>query len=311
MRALRKARRAEAVTATLVLASLVLLAMPTGAEQAVARRANHLVLLPVSRVRAVFGGYLRLREENAALRLELQQARLEVHSASPMRVQNRELRRMLDFAADQSVHLIPARVVDRNFGTLPTTFLLDAGRASGIEENLPVVTADGLVGKVVDVAPATSQVMLYAHPEFSASALVVGGDHLEYGIVRPAAGGGLRLFLPLRSRTGPGDPIVTSGYGGTFPRGIAIGRVDTGRASDRLGLQKVDVVEPVVDLGRVTTVFVLAREPAGAGVSAGTAPRLFWPGYAYPPIAGESLGRQSVGPDSAGPAVEPGASGGP
>lgn len=307
MRALRKARRAEAVTAALVVVSLALLAMPVGAEQAVARRANHLVLLPVSRVRAVFGGYLRLREENAELRIELQQARLELGGVATTHVQNRELRQMLDFAADQLVRLIPARVVDRNFGTLPTTFLLDVGRASGIEENLPVVTAEGLVGKVVDVGPATSQVMLYAHPEFSASALVVGGDHLEYGIVRPAPGGGLRLFLPLRSSTGPGDPIVTSGYGGTFPRGIAVGRVVTGRASDRLGLQKVDVVQPVVDLGRVTTVFVLARELAGPGRSAGTTVRMFWPGYAYPPIAGETLGREPVVADSVGPPPDAGA----
>ena len=135
--------------------------------------------------------------------------------------------------------------------------------------------------------------MLYSHPEFSASALAVGGDHLEFGIVRPAPDGGLRLFLPLRSTTGPGDPLVTSGYGGTFPRGLAIGRVESGRESDRLGLQKVDVVKPVVDLARVTTVFVLTRGPEAGGEEG----RMFWPGYAYPPMAGERLG--GAVPDSA------------
>lgn len=301
---LRTARRAELVTTGLVLASFLLLGLPETTRQAIAGRANHVVLLPVSRVRAALGGYLQLREENARLRSELQRARLELARTAVVRVQNRELSRTLDFGADQPVRLVPARVIDRNFNTLPTTFLLDVGRSGGIEENLPVVTADGIVGKTVDVGPATSLVMVYAHPEFSASALVVGGEHLEYGIIRPGPAGGLRLFLPLRSSTGPGDPIVTSGYGGTFPRGVPIGRVAEARESDRLGLQKVDRVSPAVDLGGVTTVFVLIRD-APAERPAGEVLRMFWPGYAYPPMAGESFGRTATEGSAAEDAAVP------
>lgn len=290
MRALRTARRAEVVTLSLVTASFVLLGLPDTAQEGIARRANHLVLLPVARVRGVFGGYLKLREENAALRAELERARLELGETRVVRVQNRQLRRMLDFAADQPVRLTAGRVIDRNFGTLPTTFLLDVGRRDGVERNQPVVSVDGIVGKTVNVGPATSEVMVYAHPEFSASALIIGGDHLEYGIVRPDADGDLRLYLPLRSTTGPGDPIVTSGYGGVFPRGIPLGRVSERGESDRLGLQKIDRVRPVVDLARVANVFVLSRD-VDAGQQAGEVLRMFWPGFAYPPMAGETFGR--------------------
>lgn len=293
MQALRRARRAELVASALVVTSLILLALPESTERSISRRANHLVLLPASRVRVVFGGYLRLREENARLRTELQQAKLELDQVVAARVQSRELRRMLDFAADQPVRLIPARVIDRNLTTLPTAFVLDVGRNAGVVENLPVVTAQGIVGKTVDVGPETSLVMVYAHPDFSASALVVAGDHLEYGIVRPSPSGGLRLFLPLRSSTDPGDRVVTSGYGGTFPRGVPIGHVIEGQESDRLGLQRVDRLQSVVDLGRVTTVFVLTRQ-VSAGAAAGENLQMFWPGYAYPPMAGEVLGASAV-----------------
>lgn len=298
MAALGKERHAEVVAAVLVVVSLVLMILPEGTQQSFARRANHVLLLPMAAVRSTFSGYLRLREENVRLRQELQQARLELSRESVLHSQNRELRELLGFSEGQPVRLVPARVVDRDFATLPTSFVLDVGEEDGVEEGLPVVSADGLVGKTTDVGPASSRVILHSHPDFSASALLVGGDHLEYGIVRPTPRGGLRLLLPLRSKSEAGDPVVTSGYGGTFPRGIPIGWISRARDEDRLGLQRIDRVDPVVDLGTTTAVFVLNRR-VETTTSAGDVLRLFWPGYAYPPMAGERLGGGSDTADAA------------
>jgi hypothetical protein len=68
--------------------------------------------------------------------------------------------------------------------------------------------------------------------------------------------------------------------------------VERGMEDQRLGLQKIDVVRPVVDLGSVGAAFVL-RKGGDPGESVGDVPRLFWPGYAYPPMAGEAFGQQS------------------
>lgn len=285
---LGRAKRDELVAATLIVASLVLLILPGPTRDSLARRANHAVMLPIAQARVAFSGHLGLREENERLRTELQRARLELARSRTLRVQNREMRRLLGFAAGQPVRLVPARVVDRDFGTLPTNFVLDRGADDGLAADQPVVTVDGLVGKTIDVSTRASRVMLYSHPDFSASALLVGGDHLEYGIVRPTPTGGLRLFLPLRSESKSGDPVVTSGYGGSFPRGIPVGRISVMEEEDRLGLQRIDRVDPVVDLGSVTTVFVLRRVDETSG-PAGDIVRLFWPEYAYPPMAGERL----------------------
>lgn len=291
----RSAYRAEIVAGALVVTSLVLLALPEGRQNAIARAANHVVLLPLANARNVMGGYVGLRDENTRLRSELQAARLELGATEGLRLQNRDLSQMLEFREDQPVDLIPTRVIDRDFGTLPTTFVIDVGTVDGVEADQPVVTLEGLVGKIVDVGSSASEVMLFSHPEFSASAMLVGGDHLEYGVVRSSPGGEVELFLPLRSGSAPGDRIVTSGYGGTFPRGIPIGTVEQGREDQRLGLQKIDVVRPVVDLGSVGAAFVL-RRGVDPGESVGDVPRLFWPGFAYPPMAGETFGRQI--PDS-------------
>lgn len=295
----RSAYRAEALAVILVLASLILLALPEGRQDSLARGANHVVLLPLAGARNVLGGYLGLREDNARLRNELQAARLELGATQGLRIQNRDLSRMLEFREDQPVDLIPTRVIDRDFGTLPTTFVIDVGQEDFVQIDQPVVTLDGLIGKVVDVGRSASEVMLFSHPEFSASAMLVGGDHLEYGVVRAAPNGEVELYLPLRSRSAAGDRIVTSGYGGTFPRGIPVGTVERGREDERLGLQKIDVVRPVVDLGSVSVAFVL-RRGVDPGESVGDVPRLFWPGYAYPPMAGEAFGQPTADSIAAG-----------
>ncbi|HET9333307.1 MAG TPA: rod shape-determining protein MreC [Gemmatimonadota bacterium] len=291
----RSAWRAEGMAGVLVVLSLVLLALPEARQDSFARAANHVVLLPLAGARNVMGGYLGLREENGRLRAELQAARLELGATEGLRIQNRDLSRMLEFREDQPVDLVPTRVIDRDFATLPTTLVIDAGWEDGVRIDQPVVTLEGLIGKTVDVGRSASEVMLYSHPEFSASAMLVGGDHLEYGVVRAAPNGDVELYLPLRSRSEPGDRIVSSGYGGTFPRGIPIGTVERGREDQRLGLQKIDLVRPVVDLGSVGAAFVL-RRVVDPGESVGDVPRLFWPGYAYPPMAGEAFG--IAAPDS-------------
>ena len=288
MASIRQTRHAEIVALALVAVSLILLTLPPERQQTIARFTSDLLLFPLSRIRSSLSGHWGLRDENLRLREELQQARLEASAAGLAERQNRELQGLLAFRRRQPVRLVPARIVDRNFATLPTTAVLDVGRIDGVEVNLPVVTDRGLIGKTVAAGRHLTRAMLYSHPDFSASALLVGGDHLEYGIVRPGDGGVLQLFLPLRSESAPGDRIVTSGYGGTFPRGIPIGEVAAVEEDERLGLQRIDRVEPAVDLGRATVVFVMLRG-GSPDESAGDRTGLFWPGYAYPPITGERL----------------------
>ena len=93
----RSAYRAEIVAGALVVTSLVLLALPESRQDSIARAANHVVLLPLANARNVMGGYVGLRDENTRLRSELQAARLELGATEGLRLQNRDLSRMLEF----------------------------------------------------------------------------------------------------------------------------------------------------------------------------------------------------------------------
>ncbi|HKY59887.1 MAG TPA: hypothetical protein VJP59_02650, partial [Gemmatimonadota bacterium] len=145
MASIRQERRAEIVALALVAVSLILLTLPPARQQAIARFTSDLLLLPLSHVRSGLSGHWALRADNLRLREELQQARLEASAASLAERRSRELEGLLAFRRRQPVRLVPAHIVDRNFATLPTTAVLDVGRAEGVDVNLPVVTDRGLI----------------------------------------------------------------------------------------------------------------------------------------------------------------------
>lgn len=109
------------------------------------------------------------------------------------------------------------------------TLTIAAGATAGVARYAPVVTADGLVGMVEAVDPATSLAITWGHPDFRVSA--VSADESAFGIVQPHFGQGADRYLlelrgvPFRASLDSGSLIVSSGLGGPYPRGIAIGTV--------------------------------------------------------------------------------------
>src|SRR5205085_4800276 len=110
-----------------------------------------------------------------------------------------------------------------------TTVTLTAGANSGVRKFSPVIAPEGLVGMVETVDPTMSLAILYTHPDFRASAMAADGS--AFGIVKAHQATGASRYLlemsgvPFRSQVKPGTVIVSSGLGGTFPRGIPIGTV--------------------------------------------------------------------------------------
>jgi rod shape-determining protein MreC len=104
-----------------------------------------------------------------------------------------------------------------------------AGASGGVTAYAPVVTADGLVGMIEAVDRTTSLAITWAHPDFRVSA--VSADESAFGIVQPHLGQGADRYLlelrgvPFRASLDSGSLVVSSGLGGPYPRGIAIGTV--------------------------------------------------------------------------------------
>jgi rod shape-determining protein MreC len=148
------------------------------------------------------------------------------------------------------------------------TILLDRGSLDGVRRNQPVLAPDGLIGKVVEVTPATARVQLLTDPMNAVGGLIQRTR--VTGIVSGNLGAGARVrYLPLMADVVVGDEVVTSGMGGVFPKGILIGRIAA--VERRSGALFQDAaLQPAVDLSRLEEVLILTAPEPRQGFESGT-----------------------------------------
>jgi rod shape-determining protein MreC len=158
----------------------------------------------------------------------LAEAENELREARQARDENERLKRLLDFTKDVRYDSIPARVVARDPSVWFNSLIINRGTASGVDLDMPVVTPEGIVGRVVGVGPVSAQVMLITDDRAAAGA-VVGqlGASNALGVVR---GVGTQGLLEMRYVSGLepvnlGDYVVTTGQDGIYPPGLNVGTV--------------------------------------------------------------------------------------
>jgi rod shape-determining protein MreC len=166
--------------------------------------------------------------ENEGLRTRLAEAENELREARQARDENERLKKLLDFTKDVQYQSIPARVVARDPSVWFNSVVINRGSASGVDLDMPVVTPEGIVGRVVGVGPVSAQVMLLTD-ERSAAGAVVGqlGQSNAVGSVR---GFGKNGLLEMRYVSGletvnVGDYVVTTGQDRIYPPGLNVGTV--------------------------------------------------------------------------------------
>ena len=155
-----------------------------------------------------------------------------------------------------------ARVVARDPVNWWKTITIDRGSRDGVLTNAAVVTPEGLVGRVSGVSFAQSQVVLVGDPDCRVSVLVGEDKSREQGVIAPASSSPLDhalvdlSYLSRNSKLIPGQIVVTSGMGGVFPKGIAVGQIADFRSMGS-GLYKEAQVRLAVNMNRLDEVFVL------------------------------------------------------
>jgi rod shape-determining protein MreC len=168
---------------------------------------------------------LRLLE---AARRENQQLRFQARQAEETARENERLRKAVEWQHQKQWKLKLARVVLREPANWWRTVQIDLGSRDGLRLNLPVLTPDGLVGRVASVSLTRSQVTLLGDPNCKVSARV-DNETRDAGIIGPS--GPLETefvelgYLSPNASLKPGQQVVTSGEGGVFPQGIPIGRI--------------------------------------------------------------------------------------
>jgi rod shape-determining protein MreC len=182
---------------------------------------EHAGQLAVSR-RVLLTQIDQLRRENESLRTQLLQT-------DELARENNRLRLLAGFDPKTSWKRQLARVVGRDPANWWRSVIIDKGSGDGIRTNLPVMTQDGLAGRVERVGMKQSWVVLVGDPACQVAALV--SETRDQGIITPPATAVLDVgmvelvHLPRNSGIQPGNRVVTSGQGPIFPNGIPIGEI--------------------------------------------------------------------------------------
>lgn len=200
---------------------------------------------------------LDLRRENKRLRLQNLEYSYKIHSNRLAAQENENLRRMLGFKEKYSFPVISAAVIGQDVDRIINSFILDVGSKNGVKKYMAVVTAEGLVGRIIDVYPSSSSVQIIRDVNSRISA-IIEGDRAIKGIIRWEGGDYLRMYgFQHLSNPESEQSVYTTGIGGTFPAGLFIGTVVRPEDNNREIYASVNV-KPAVDFSRVQEVFILA-----------------------------------------------------
>ncbi|WP_088007236.1 rod shape-determining protein MreC [Indiicoccus explosivorum] len=199
------------------------------------------------RLKARLADYAAIRSEVAALRTENEELRKVIGKQESLRAYNP----------------IQATVIGRNPDQWEDRLILDKGANAGIAENMAVMTADGLIGKVTLVTPLTATVELLtsAGTDYRVSALVQSGSGEIHGLIEgyDAERGELLLKrIPSEFDIQPGQQVISSGLGGIFPKGLVIGEI-TEVTTDEFALTKMAYVKPAAEFPMLDHVMIADR----------------------------------------------------
>lgn len=233
-----------------------------------------------------------LEQENARLKREITELEHTLDVRDEEGRENERLRDLLKLQVPPAAQpLMVARVVGRNPDNWYQRVILDKGADQGVRQDACVTDSRGLVGKVITVSPHTSLVTLITDPTFAVSVLdtrtrsagVVMGQGDQWPSLR---------YLDQPEKWKVGDRLITSGLGGSFPKGLAIGKIVKIKSASDMFFPELRV-QPNVALDKLEEVIVL---PPGLAEMPAPSPR--------PAPSGSPSGKASESP-------KPGASGKP
>lgn len=205
-----------------------------------------------------------LAEENAALREEIATVRAEASEVNSLRNENAEFRRLLGLSERLGFQAMGATVTGETPGNFEWAVYIDRGAVDGVTVDMPVIAADGLVGRVVDVYQGSAKVMLIIDPDSAVSVELSATG--ERGVLQGQREEPLLFrLIDVDTEVQPGETVETSGYtleeglGGVFPSSIPVGVVDSVEP-DPSNLTLQVRVRPRVDFSRLSTVALITGE---------------------------------------------------
>jgi rod shape-determining protein MreC len=204
-----------------------------------------------------------LAKRNDELRSENELLRQQVRALSETGRENLRLSELLNLKEHTAHRTIAARVIGRDASNWWKSIQIDRGSDDGLRENMAVLNADGLIGKTVSVTAGESRVLLLLDPNCKVSAFLQ--DSREPGVaqgVEAAFTTGRRCVMTYVNRNAKikeGETVISSGLGGVFPKGIAIGTAVRAQLNSQTGMYQDVEVRTAVDFHRLEEVLVIVE----------------------------------------------------
>ncbi len=210
-------------------------------------------------VRALWANYLDLRgtrQQNVALRGEVARLREEQASFAEDAAEGRRLQSLLAFKQQYIAQTVAADVIGTSGSDRSHVLWINKGSADGLASEQPVITPDGVVGKLRDVMPHTAQLLLLNDAN-SGAGVFLASTRMR-GILRGTASGEVVINnLTPDDRIKPGERVITSGGDQVFPRGLPVG-VITSVVSDPAHPPYTTIqIQPSANLRRLEEVLVI------------------------------------------------------
>lgn len=199
---------------------------------------------------------VRLRQRNEELEAEVANLQTEVISLQQQVTEVELLSALLEFARSQRENEYKsASVVFRDPRPFLKYVVIDIGTDDGILSGMPVVSAEGLVGRIDAVTANAARVQLITDPGSDVNVTIQPSD--ASAVLSGSITSDISLdLIPQDAEVQPGDLILTSGIGGNYPSNILIGQVASVRSSATALFQQA-AVQPAVDFTRLNIVLVI------------------------------------------------------
>ncbi len=221
----------------------------------------NVVATPVRAVETMFEGMrtvASLREETVRLRAENERLKRWQRRSEILESENRQLRTVLGAVIPADRQAVTARAIAAPGSSFSHTMMITHGTDKRIHRGDPVVTADGLVGYIIEVSKRHSWVLMLSDVNSRIPILLSTSSWPGLAIGQNSDVLSLS-FLPLEAEPKENELVLTSGHGEILPPGLPVGRVIK-------GVGREYYIQPVVDLRKVSFVSILVR-PEGEGVS--------------------------------------------
>ena len=197
-----------------------------------------------------------VRQQNKDLQQQLLRMRIDQAAIAEDALEGKRLQAMLGFREQYVGTTVAAQVIGSSGSDQSHVLTIDKGSRDGLRSDMPVITQDGIVGKLRDVFPTTSQV-LEINDQTSGAGIILATTRIR-AILRGTVAGRVQIGnLTADSRIKPGEQVLTSGGDQVYPRGLAVGTIESIAPDPDHQPYTAIAIRPAVNLDRVEEVLVI------------------------------------------------------